>query len=238
LQMEKLDTERLKLQELLMRAELDKKNCSSEIERLLKKNTELNEVVEELNAELSLGNIFENEKADVSMQEAPTSEAMEALEQALSDTLVDLESKVEEIDGLKKALAAMSNEKTELEQAVTRHTILAEILSIDNENEQKDDEGSVELAKIAKLQEAVEKCMFRIALLTEKNEQYKMKIRHAQKRAGLESDVDDEPGLLKTLKDGQKVAVLESLCMQRYRKLLRETAETMIGQNTRMDESF
>merc|ERR1719350_1903585 len=173
------------------------------------------------------------------MKEAGEKEEMlKATEQALADTLNDLTEKLEEIETLKSALATMSRKKTELEEAVTRHTLLAEMISMRDNHDKKDAEGDEKKQRIATLQRAVEKCMFRIALLTEKNEQYKTAIRGARDRTGLGRDPENEPGLLNTLQDGQKVQVLESLCMQRYRKLLRETAETLIGQNTRMDESF
>merc|ERR1719319_1544316 len=258
-QIEKLDNERLKLQDKLKLAESDGAVCAREISRQVAENSDLGSVVEDLNAELetlmdvsgdNAPSSSNNADPDTSIQEGGSEESDAAtkqmLEQALSDTLADLTEKLEEIEMLKSALNSMSRKKSDLEKAVTRHTLLAEMLSLgvdpDNAGEEsglhKDPEGNEEKQKIVRLQDAVEKCMFRIALLTEKNEQYKTVVRHARDRSGVIGGLDTEPGLLSTLQDGQKVQVLESLCMQRYRKLLRETAETMIGQNTRMDESF
>merc|ERR1719159_842626 len=94
------------------------------------------------------------------------------VEKALTDTLSDLTDKVEEIDQLKKALASVSAEKSSLDEVVTRNTILAEILDMEENpnDDQKDSEGCPKLAKIASLQSAFSKCMARITQLSERSE--------------------------------------------------------------------
>lgn len=236
-----VESERLELQTKLMRAESDGSKCAMEIQSLLLANKDLTDAVNELNEELAMfSNVNDGTTANVEMQDV-SPEHVAQIEQALADTLADLTDKIDEIEELKQALAAMSAEKNQLDEVVTRQTILSEMLDMEGDADQcsEDKEGCAELAKIGRLQGAVEKCMFRIALLSEKNEEYKAVIR-AARDANRPPSSPEGPSILRTLHDGQKVQILESLCMQRYRTLLREAAESLVGHevNSSMNESF
>jgi len=232
--LENVESERLELQSKLMSAQQDSSQCMKAIQELMAENDNLKFVVKNVNKELKCMQDFEAEEAekcDVSMAETYSDdpvdmETCKELEEALEDTLADLTDRIEEIEQLKSALARTTVERDELQRVVSREVLQTAIASLDR-NTQK----NPTVRRIETLQAQVEKCMFRIAVLTQKNEELKK----------VAIDGSEETDLLRTLEDSQKLEVLESLCQQRYRKLLRKTAARLVetGEDEDLeDESF
>jgi len=146
-----------------------------------------------------------------------------ALDKALEDTMADLSDRLEEIQDLKKLLAKTTIEKNLLEKEVRNKQMVAEIVGIN-----KDELEDKNVNKVEKLQEAVEKCMFRIAVLTQKNAE----LRKLKGDVSFTSDQDAKD----VLEENEQLPILESLCMQRYRNILKEAAEKMVAEE--MNDSF
>jgi len=217
-----VERERLCLAKKLKTAQLDNSNCMEAIKSLMSENNTLKFVSRSIEREQEV----ECESKD-GQDRMSCKETCEELEEALEDTLADLTERLEEIEQLKAALAKTTVERDELLKVVSRDVIKSAIANMDDQAES----SNAPAKRIAKLQAQVEKCMFRIALLTQKNEE----LRKVSRGESTETD------LLKTLEDSQKLEVLESLCMQRYRKLLRDTASNLVetGEDEDLeDESF
>jgi len=148
------------------------------------------------------------------------------LKKALEDTLSDLSDRLEEIEELKKLLAKVTVEKNLLEKQVARKQIIAEIVDL-NQGAVGD---TTSTRKISKLQDAVEKCMFRISVLTQKNDELK------KNSVNMSFSSDQDTRLMDLLEDDEKLHILESVCMKRFRKLLTEAAKKIVIQET-VDES-
>jgi len=233
--LEGVESERLQLHSKLLAAQQDNSQCMKAIKSLMSENENLKFVVKSVNQELKLASEFRaevEEKCDVSMAETEDEppadmETCKELEEALEETLADLSERLEEIEELKTALAKTTVERDQLQQVVSREVMQSAIASLDGEETETNSTQS----RIAKLQGQVEKCMFRIAVLTQKNEELKK----------ITMDGSDDMDLLRTLEDSQKLEILESLCMQKYRKILRQTAATLVetGEDEDLaDESF
>lgn len=234
-----VEGERVALQTSIMRAEANSNSCINEIRKLMSANAKLMGTVGNLNEELKLADTPVHSTPVSVKRKDVTPDHAARVETALTDTLSDLTEKINEIDQLKKALAEASSEKSRLDEVVTRNTILTEMLEMENDD-QKDAEGCPKRAKIAALQSAVVKCVDRITQLSDKNEAFKAVIREARDAQRPPSSSKSE-SIIQSLDQGQKVQILESLCMQRYRLLLREAAESLVGtevDNGRIDESF
>lgn len=220
-----VESERLDLAKKLKTAHLDNSNCMKAIKSLMSENNTLKFVSRSVEREQELECEIRDGNETVSCKET-----CQELEEALEDTLADLSERIDEIEQLKAALAKTTVERDELQKVVSRDVIKSAIANLDDQVKTNDPAKK----RIAKLQGQVEKCMFRIALLTQKNEELQK----------ISSGAASATDLLKTLEDSQKLEVLESLCMQRYRKLLRDTASTLVetGEDEDLedleDESF
>jgi len=218
--LENVESERLQLHSKLLSAKQDSTQCMKAIASLMSENENLKFIVKNVNQELRLTEEARAEvkECDVSMiemdNEVVDMETCKELEEALEDTLADLTERIAEIEELKAALAKTTVERDELQRVVSREVIESAIANLDN----RELETNPTKRRIQKLQEMVEKCMFRIAVLTQKNEELKK----------ITIDGSEETHLLETLEDSQKLEVLESLCMQRYRKVLRNTAANLV----------
>merc|ERR1719233_1029002 len=149
-------------------------------------------------------------KLDTLMSEE-TKDCIE-LEKALEDTLADLSDRHSEIEDLKKLLSAVAVERNSLEKEVSKKNIIAQIVDI-NPHELEDQTLK---SKANTLLLAVEKCMFRIALLTQQNEELKKTL-----------NCDLNSTMMNLLEDNDKIAALESVCMHRFRTVLKEAAEKL-----------
>jgi len=217
-----VESERLDLANKLKKAKLDNASFMEAIKSLMSENNTLKFVSRSIEQEQEL----ESEMKDGHVPTA-CKETCEELEEALQDTLADLTERIDEIDQLKAALAKTTVERDELLKVVSRDAIKSVIANMNGQVVSSNAPDK----RIARLQAQVEKCMFRIALLTQKNEQ----LREVSRGESTEFE------LLKTLEDSQKLEVLESLCMQRYRELLRNVACTLVetGEDEDLDdESF
>lgn len=224
--LETVESERLQIQDKLLSAQQDNSQCMKAIKSLMSENDDLKFTMGNMSQELKELNdskAEELDKCDISMIDAdaeedqPTNmETCKELEEALEDTLADLTDRIDEIEELKSALAKTTVERDQLQQVVSREVIQCAIAEMQDEDQSPSTNPTAR--RIAKLQEQVEKCMFRIAVLTQKNEE----LRKVAKNGS------DDTDLLKTLEDSQKLEVLESLCMQKYRKLLRKTAAKIV----------
>lgn len=224
--LETVESERLQIQDKLLSAQQDNSQCMKAIKSLMSENDDLKFTMGNMSQELKELNdskAEELDKCDISMIDAdaeedqPTNmETCKELEEALEDTLADLTDRIDEIEELKSALAKTTVERDQLQQVVSREVIQYAIAEMQDEDQSPSTNPTAR--RIAKLQEQVEKCMFRIAVLTQKNEE----LRKVAKNGS------DDTDLLKTLEDSQKLEVLESLCMQKYRKLLRKTAAKIV----------
>jgi len=223
----KLEKERVVLQQKLSAAEKQSSTISEAMRSLIAENNELKETIAQMDTELNTLMSFDADDAKLELQEPEDAKVCIELEKALEDTMADLSDRHTEIEDLKKLLAEVTIEKNLLEKEVTKKHIIAEIVDINaeelEENRVKD--------KVEKLQEAVEKCMFRIAVLTQKNEELK------KLNGKLPGSSDHDAKLMNLLEDNEKLAMLESVCMRRFRKLLKEAAENLITEGT-IDESF
>lgn len=221
--LENVEAERLELQSKLLAAQHDNSECMKAIESLMSDNEHLKFVAKNVNEELkSLQDCGPEEKCDVSMAEADVAGAVDMepckeLEEALEDTLADLTERIEEIEELKAALARTTVERDELQKVVSKEVIQSAIANLEQNAATTETDPTKQ--RIIVLQGQVEKCMFRIAVLTQKNAELK-KVAMGGSEA--------RSKLLSTLEDSQKLEVLESLCMQRYRKLLRKTAARLV----------
>merc|ERR1719427_1273663 len=137
--------------------------------------------------------------------------------------MADLSDRLEEIQELKKLLAKTTIEKNLIEKEVRKKQIIAKIVNIN-----QDEVEGENVTKIERLQEALEKFMFRIAVMTQKNAE----LRKLKGDVSFTSDQD----AMDVLEENEKLPILESLCMQRYRKILKEAAEKMIAQE--VNDSF
>lgn len=234
--LEIVEAERLELQSKLLAAQHDNSQCMKAIESLMSDNENLKFVVKNVNQELkSMQDLGAEEKCDVTMEEVEASgsvgmETCKELEEALEDTLADLTDRIDEIEELKAALARTTVERDELQKVVSKEVIQSAIANLEQNDATVETDPTKK--RIITLQGQVEKCMFRIAILTQKNAEL-------QKAAMGGSKARSE--LLGTLEDSQKLEVLESLCMQRYRTLLRKTAARLVengDEEELADESF
>jgi len=215
---EKLEMERIVLQNKVIAAEEQTSTISNAMRSLIAENKEFKETIINIDEELKV--LMENgAKSDV--QVPHDAQVCIALDKALEDTMTDLSDRLGEIEDLKKLLAQTTIEKNLIEEEVRKKQIIAEIVNI-NQDELEDKNVN----KIERLQEAVEKCMFRIAVLTQKNAELR-------KMKGGISFTLDQDAKMDVLEDDDKLHILESLCMRRYRKILKEAAEELVAQETK-----
>jgi len=215
-QVKKLEEERAMLQKKVVAAEKKSSAIVDALTGVIAENNELKETISHLDSELNA--LMKSDVDDTKEEKLSedTSACIE-LEKALEDAMADLSDRLTEIEDLKKLLAKVTIEKNLLEKAVSKKQIIAEIFDV---NRSEGEEGTVS-SKIAKLEEALEKCMFRIAVLTQKNEELK-------KMNGNTSFTSDRDArLMDVLEDDEKLAILESVCMQRYRSILKEAVEEL-----------
>jgi len=224
-QIVKLELERVMLQKKVAAVEKQSSTISDAMKTLIAENKELTETIahmdEELNA-LMEDDIKEDTKVTEDVQLCVT------LEKALEDTMADLSDRLAEIEDLKKVLVKVTIEKNLLEKEVSKKHIIAEFVNLNHDVEDEDLTGD---KKITLLQKAVEKCMFRIAVLSQKNEEL---IKFSED-APIGSD--DDGRIMNILEDSEKISILESTCMKRYRKVLREAADELLTQGT-LNDSF
>jgi len=224
-QVAKLEKERVILQKKLSVAEKQSSTISEAMRSLIAENNELKETIAQMDTELNSLMSFDAEEAKLDLRAPDDAKVCIELEKALEDTMADLSDRHTEIEDLKKLLSEVTIEKNLLEKEVTKKQIIAEIVDINAEEL----ENNTVKGKVEKLQEAVEKCMFRIAVLTQKNEELK--------KLNGDLSLNSDAKLMNLLEDNEKLAMLESVCMQRFRKLLKEAAENLINEGT-IDESF
>jgi len=215
---EKLEIERIVLQNKVTAVEEQTSSISDAMKSLIAENDEFKETITNIDEELK---VLMEEDAKSNVQVAQDAQVCIALDKALEDTMADLSDRLEEIQDLKKLLAKTTIEKNLIEKEVRKKQIMTNIVDI-NPNELEDNVNKVE-----KLQEALEKCMFRIAVITQKNAE----LRKLKGDVSFTSDQDVD-----MLEENEKLPILESLCMQRYRKILKEAAEKMVAQE--MNDSF
>jgi len=209
----KLEVERVLLQKKVTAAEEQSNALADSMRKLIAENKELKETVNHMDEELKA--LMED---DAKSQVRDCPEHM--LEKALEDTLADLSDRLAEIEDLKKLLAKVAIEKNLLEKEVAKKQIIAEIVDL---NEGEAEYGNTD-GKISKLQNAVEKCMFRIAVLTQKNEE----LRKNSHNMSFSSDQDAR--MMDLLEDEEKLHLLESVCMKRFRKVLKMAGEELVIQ--------
>jgi len=215
----KLEVERVLLQNKVTTAEENTNAILVTMRNLMAENKGLKETINHMDEELKMEDAAKSEEQVVDGPEQNT-----MLEKALEDTLTDLSDRLDEIEELKKLLAKVAIEKNLLEKQVVKKQIIAEIVNLDEGD--ADDQNSSR--KISKLEDAVEKCMFRISVLTQKNEELK-------KNSSFRSDQDTR--LMDLLEDDEKLHLLETACMKRFRKLLTKAGEKFVIQED-SDESF
>jgi len=219
-QVKNLEKERAVLQDEFNAAEQQSAAISDAMKNLIAENNELKETMGHMDGELNA--LMKSDADDTEPQVPENANVCIELEKALEDTMADLSDRLAEIEDLKKLLAKVTIEKNLLEKAVSKKQIIAEIVDI-NLSELED---STESNKIAKLQEALEKCMFRIAVLTQKNEEL------TKLNGDVSFSSDHDARLMDVLEDGEKLSVLESVCMQRYRNILKEAVEELVSAET------
>jgi len=210
----KLEVERVLLQNKVTAAEENTNTILDTMRNLMAENKILKETVNHLDEELKM---HDDAKSEEQVVDGPEQNTM--LDKALEDTLSDLSDRLEEIEDLKKLLAKVTIEKNLLEKQVAEKQIIAEIVDL-NEGDADDTNSS---SKISKLQDAVEKCMFRISVLTQKNEELK-------KNSSFSSNQDTR--MIDLLEDDEKLHLLEIACMKRFRKLLTKAGEKLVTQET------
>jgi len=219
----KLEVERVLLENKVTAAEENSNTILDTMRNLMAENKELKATINHMDEELKT--LMEDDaKSEKHVVDDPEQNTM--MEKALEDTLLDLSDRLEEIEELKKVLAKVAIEKNLLEKQVAEKQIITEIVVLK--------EGVAENAnstrKISKLQDAVEKCMFRISVLTQKNEELK------RNRLNMSFSSDQDSRLVDLLEDDEKLHILESVCLKRFRKLLTEAAEKIVIQET-VDEA-
>lgn len=219
-QVKSLEEERTVLQNKVDAAEKQLSSISNAMGKLIAENNELKETMSLMDKELNA--LVKSDVNDVKVQEPEDVNVCTELEKALGDTMADLSDRLDEIEELKKLLAKVTIEKNLLEKVVTKKQIIAEIVDVNN-SEHKD---STRSSKIVKLEEAVEKCMFRIAVLTQKNEELK------KLNGNISFSSDHDARLMDVLEDDEKLSILESVCMQRYRNVLKEAVEELVSPET------
>jgi len=213
----KLEIVRVLLQNKVTAAEEESTALSDAMKSLISENNELNDTISNMDKELS--SLMEDEaKFDVRVTDNSNSVM---LVKALEDTMANLSDRITEIEDLKNLLASVTVEKDLLAKQVVTKQMIPEIV----------DEDEDENEKVIKLQNAVEKCMFRIAVLTQKNEE----LERLNGEAVVSSDEDTR--LANLLGKEEELSSLESVCMKRYRRILKQAAEKLIAQES-MNESF
>jgi len=220
----KLEAERVLLLKKVNVAEEESNKLSDEMKILISENKELEETINHMDEELK-ALMDDDAKLDVQIADSSTESAM--LEKALEDSLADLSDRLVEIEDLKKLLTKVTIEKNLVEEQMAKNHIIAEFVDL-NEDEGEDTKKN---KKIRKLESAVEKCMFRIAVLTQKN----VELRKANSNVSFSSDHDAR--MMDILEDEEKLSLLESVCMKQYRKLLNEAAGKLVTQEI-VDESL
>jgi len=215
---EKLEIERKVLQNQVSAAEEQTSTISDAMKSLIAENNEFKETINNIDEELK---VLMEDEAKSNLKVPQDAQVCIALDKALEDTMADLSDRLEEIQDLKKLLAKTTIEKNLVEKEVRKKQIIAKIINI-NEVEGEN------VTKIERLQEALEKSMFRIAVMTQKNAE----LRKLKGDVSFTSDQD----AMDVLEENEKLPILESLCMQRYRKILKEAAEKMIAQE--VNDSF
>jgi len=216
--------ERVLLQKKVTAAEENSNAILDTMRNLMVENKELKATINHMDEELKM--LTEDDaKSEKLVVDDPEQNAM--LEKALEDTLSDLSDQLEEIEELKKLLAKVTIEKNLLEKQVAKKQIIAEIVDL-NEGVAEDTNST---SKISKLQDAVEKCMFRISVLTQRNEELK------KNSVNMSFSSDQDTRLMDLLEDDEKLHILESVCMKRFRKLLTEAAEKIVINETVDDSS-
>jgi len=218
----KLEVERVVLQKRISAADEQSNTISVVMENFISEGNELKETIRHMDKELTVltGDNAKFTEVDTRTDMEANDDMKECikLERALEDTMADLSERLSEIEDLKKLLAKVAIEKNRLEKHVMKKQIIAEIINIDNkEVEDKN------VKKIGKLQDALEKCMIRIAALTRNNEELK------KLNCDISFSTDQDARLMDLLEDEEKLKVLEAVCMKRYRKLLKEAAEKMFS---------
>jgi len=219
----KLEIVRVLLQNKVTAAEEESTALSEAMKNLISENNELNETIS--NMDMELNSLMEDE-SKFGVQDTDNSNSV-MLERAVEDTMADLSDRITEIEDLKNLLASVTVKKNLLEKQVVNKQMRTEIVDLSN----GEDEDENENRTVIKLQNAVEKCMFRIAVLTQKNEELRK----------LNGDVvfnsDEDSRMANLLEEEEKISSLESVCMKRYRKILNQAAEKLIAQES-MNESF
>jgi len=212
----KLEAERVLLLKKVNIVEEESNKLSDEMKNLISENKELKETIHHMDEELN-ALMDDDTKLEVQIADSSTESVM--LEKALEDNLADLSDRLVEIENLKKLLAKVTIEKNLVEEQLAKSHIIAEFVDL-NEDQAEDKNYS----KIRKLESAVEKCMFRIAVLTQKNEE----LRKANSNVSFSSDHDAR--MLDILDDEEKLCLLESVCMKQYRKLLKRASGKLVTQ--------
>jgi len=207
----KLEAERVLLLKKVNVAEEESNKLSGEANNWITENNELKETIKHLDEELKA---LMDDDTNLEAQVADSSTESAILEKALEDSLADLSDRLVEIEDLKKLLTKVTIEKNLFEEQMAKNHIIAEFADL-NEDEA---EGASSNKKIRKLESAVEKCMFRIAVLTQKNEE----LRKVNSNVSFSSDQDTR--MMEVLEDDEKLCLLESVCMKQYRKLLKKAA--------------
>jgi len=162
----KLEVERVLLQNKVTAAEENSNAILDTMRNLMAENKALKAIINHMDEELKT--LMEDDaKSEKQVVDGPELNIM--LGNALEVTLSDLSDRLEEIEELKKLLAKVTIEKNLLEKQVVKKRIIAEVVDL-NEDVAEDTNST---RKISKLQGIVEKCMFRISVLTQKNEELK-----------------------------------------------------------------
>jgi len=231
-QVVQLEVERVVLQKRISVAEELSNTISVAMKNLISESNELKETISLMDKELTAltedNAKFTEDDTRTDIEAADDMKECIELERALEDTMADLSDRLSEIEDLKKLLAKVAIEKNRLEKHVMKKQIIAEIVNIDD----KEAEDKNVKKKIGKLQDALEKCMIRIAALTRNNEELK------KLNCDISFSTDQDARLMDLLEDEEKLKVLEAVCMKRYRKLLKEAAEKMFSQQSVDNSSF
>jgi len=216
-QVASLEKERLDLQKKLTAAEKQSKAITDTMKNLIAANNEMKKTIALLDTELNTMMSYDRDDTKVDTLKSDETKHCIELEKALEDTLADLSDRHSEIEGLKKLLSEVAVERNSLEKEVAKKNIIAQIVDI-NPNELEDQTLK---SKANTLLLAVEKCMFRIALLTQQNEELKKLNGNSTLNCDLNST------MMNLLEDNDKIAALESVCMHRFRTVLKEAAEKL-----------
>jgi len=163
----KLEIVRVLLQNKVTAAEEESTALSDAMKNLLSENNELNDTISNMDKEL---NSLMEDDTYFGVQVTDNSNSV-MLEKAMEDTMADLSDRITEIEDLKNLLTSVTVEKNLLEKQVVNKQMIAEIVDLSND---EDEDGN---EKVIKLQNAVEKCMFRIAVFdTEERGTEKIKL--------------------------------------------------------------